>query len=341
MELNNNEKLEKNFFFKNKKGKKYILTNFFEEVNNKNNKNLLPNQIKKYTSTINNGIDELQQEDFLDGFYNKFFYENYTQNKHRHSQSSTKNIISNLPEIKFNKTKSNTRSKFGIKKNINKKYKTNYNINNKNNFLNKTFNKNKLKLDDNYHLADLFSKENKNKSNMSRQSLNYPINIMSNTEDKNFYIKNYNLNTNIYNITEDGKDIERKLINKEKKKYFSGFKTRYKGLIKKSKKYVIDINEYINGKGGNKKTKKNVLNKYKIEKIQTVLNKINKKVKSINQTKKIKDIIEDVKQYQQKEKDVKNKFEKTEEKFNKLIIDSYNIKNRILKKFDTEYTGDV
>ena len=337
MEENDMDKIEKFLFLKNHKINKYILSNYFDEVKNGNKMNVLPNQIQKYITTINKGIDVLQREDFLDGFYNKFFYDNFSQNKHHHSQNNSKKRITNLPDIQFNKTKSRTRPKFGLSSIINKKFKTNYNVKNKkNNFLNKTFNKNKTKLDESNHFADLFSKDKKN--NISRQSLLYPSNIISNTEDKNFFIKNQNLNNRIYNITEEGKDIEAKLFNNDKKKYFSGFKTKYKGLMKKSKKYVIDINEYINGKGGSRNTKKNVLNKYKIKKIQTVLNQINKKIKNINQKEKMKDIIEDVKQYQQKEKDVKNKFRKTDEKFINLIEDSYNIQKRILKKFNTDYS---
>ena len=341
MEENAIEKLEKFFFRRNNHDKKYLLENLFEDVKNKKKNNLLPNQIKKYISTINEGIDVLQQEDFMNGFYNKFFYEYFAPNNHHNSQNNLKNRISNLPEIKFNKTKSNKKPKL-IKKNIiNNKYKTNYNIGVKNNFMNKTFNKNKIKLDDNNQFVDLFIKDKKNKFNMSRQSLLYPVNLMFNTEDKNFYIKNHNLNNSINNITEEGKVIERKIITNEKKKYFSGFKTKYKGLMKKSKKYVIDMNEYINGKGGSKSTKKNILNKYKIKKIQLVLNQINKKIKNINQKEKMKDIIEDVKQYKEKEKDLKNKFEKTDEKFNNLIIDSCNLNKRILKKLNTEYIDDV
>ena len=341
MEENAIEKLEKFFFRRNNHDKKYLLENLFEDVKNKKKNNLLPNQIKKYISTINEGIDVLQQEDFMNGFYNKFFYEYFAPNNHHNSQNNLKNRISNLPEIKFNKTKSNKKPKL-IKKNIiNNKYKTNYNIGVKNNFMNKTFNINKIKLDDNNQFVDLFIKDKKNKFNMSRQSLLYPVNLMFNTEDKNFYIKNHNLNNSINNITEEGKVIERKIIDNEKKKYFSGFKTKYKGLMKKSKKYVIDMNEYINGKGGSKSTKKNILNKYKIKKIQLVLNQINKKIKNINQKEKMKDIIEDVKQYKEKEKDLKNKFEKTDEKFNNLIIDSCNLNKRILKKLNTEYIDDV
>ena len=68
-------------FLKNHKINKYILSNYFDEVKNGNKMNVLPNQIQKYITTINKGIDVLQREDFLDGFYNKFFYDNFSQNK--------------------------------------------------------------------------------------------------------------------------------------------------------------------------------------------------------------------------------------------------------------------
>ena len=335
---NDIEKLEKFFFSRNNHDKKYLLSNLFEDVKNKKKKNLLPNQIKKYTTTINEGIDVLQQDDFMSGFYNKFYYANFAQNTH-HSHNNSKNRISNLPEIKLSKTKSNTKPKFIINNIIKNKYRTNYNINIKNNFLNKTFNKNKFKSDDNNEHVDLYLNDKNNKLIMSRQSFIYP-NLMSITEDKNFYIKEHNLNNRFNNITEEGKNIEKKLINNEKKKYFSGFKTKYKGLMKKSKKYVIDINEFINGNGG-KNAKKNLLNKYKIKRVQLVLNQINKKIKNVNQKEKMKDIIEDVKQFKEKEKYVKNKFEKTDEKFNNLIIDSDNLNKKILKKLDEKYTSNI
>ena len=169
---------------------------------------------------------------------------------------------------------------------------------------------------------------------MRRQSFLYPYGAISNSEEKNFYIKNHNLNQNIYNITEEGKAIEKRLIKNEKKKYFSGFKSRYKGLIKKDKKNLINVNEFINGKGDNKNNlQKNLLNKFKIVKIQNVLNQINRKIKKINQKEKMANIIEDVKQFHLKEKDLKDKFNKTDEKFNNLLLNSDIIRKRILNKY--------
>ena len=316
--------------------KKFLLSNYFEDVKNKNKMNMLPNQIQKYILAINKNIDALNKEDFLDGFYNKFFYEYFSPKNHHYIHSNSKYNIEKLPNIENKQLKAKSKNKYYINNIINKKYKTNYAINNnKNNFLNKTFNINKTKYKNIDNDINLLFKEKKNKYNISRQSFIHPFNVISNTEDKNFYIKNQDLNNSIYNITEEGKVIEKKLFNKEKKKYFPRFKTRYKGLMKKSKKYMIDMNEYINGKGGTKNNiKKNLLNKYKIIKVQTVLNQIKRKIKNINHKEKISDIINDVKQFQRKEKDVREKFEKTDEKFNNLITDSNLIRKRILKKFN-------
>ena len=146
------------------------------------------------------------------------------------------------------------------------------------------------------------------------------MNNFAKTEDKDFYIKDYNLNKSIYNITEEGKIIEKKLINKEKKKYFSGFKNKYNGLMRKNKKVLIDINEYINGKGGKKNNmRNNLINKYKIVKIGSVLKQIDRKIKKINQKEKMKDIIQDIKRFKEKEIIIQDRFRKTDEKFNNLI----------------------
>ena len=80
-----------------------------------------------------------------------------------------------------------------------------------------------------------------------------------------------------------------------KRNIFQGFKSRYKNIMKKDKRNIVNMNEYITGKGGNKNNlQKNLLNKYKIVKIQSVLNQINRKIKKINHKEKMKNIIEDV-----------------------------------------------
>ena len=337
----NNEKFQLNSYYKTKSQRNFLSSDYFEEIINKNKKNFLPNQIQKYINMINRGINTLKKEDFLDGFYNKFFYENFSQEKNENmNRLKNKKESEEFPKIKPENRRAKTKPNYRNDLNeINQKFKTNYNtnVNKRNSFLNKTFNLNKIKTNNKNDVLVL-TNEKDDKYNRSRQSSFFPFGKISVTEEKNFYIKNHNLNDSIYNITEEGKVIEKKLFKKEKKKYFSGFRTKYKSLMKKNKKNIIDINEFINGKGGNKnKTQKNLLNKYKINKIQTVLNQIQRKIKKINHKEKMKDIIEDVKQYQQKEKDLKDKFNKTDEKFNNLIFDSHAITKRILKKFDKDY----
>ena len=325
-------------FYNRHSKNKFILSDYFGEIVNKNKKNLLPNQIKEYLTTINRGVDSLRREELLGGFYNKFLNEYYSQNKNLNiSKIHHKHEIEEFPIIKSINKK--IKFKSNEKNDINKQNKTNYNINvknnnnNNNNFLNKTYNINKIKINENHHILDLGNKK-KNDNYMRRQSFLYPYGAISNSEEKNFYIKNHNLNQNIYNITEEGKAIEKRLIKNEKKKYFSGFKSRYKGLIKKDKKNLINVNEFINGKGDNKNNlQKNLLNKFKIVKIQNVLNQINRKIKKINQKEKMANIIEDVKQFHLKEKDLKDKFNKTDEKFNNLLLNSDIIRKRILNKY--------
>ena len=338
--MNMEDEVEKQIFksyYKNNAERKFLLSNYFEEFINKNKKNSLPKQIQKYITTINKGIDTLQKEDFVDGFYNRFYYENYSKNRNQNNEVQKKEM-GEFPKINSQdkKSKTKTKDKYNIKN------QTNYIINNnisKNNFLNKTFNINQIKEKTNNEINELLKEKRNSKFIVSRQSFLHPLDKISNTDDKNFYIKNHNMNNSIYNITEESKVIEKKLYKKEKKKYFSGFKIRYRSLMKKSKNNIIDINEFINGKGGNKNNlKKNLLNKYKIIKIQNVLNQINRKIKKINHKEKMTDIIKDVKQFKEKEKIIKNKFEKTDEKFNNLIFDSNFIAKKILKKFNTNRT---
>jgi len=341
--MDNEKKRFKSFHNTHTKNK-YILTDYFGEIVNKNKKNLLPNQIQKYLTAIDKGIDSLRREELLDGFYNKFLIEYYNQNKNlNNNKINHKKEIEEFPKIKSLNKKSIIKS--NEKYDINKQNKTNYNINikiknnknsnnNNNNFLNKTFNINQIKLNENHIIMNL-ENDKKNKYRMSRQSFFYPFATISSSEEKNLYIKNHNLNQNINNITEEGKAIEKKLVKNDKKKYFSGFKSRYKNLMKKDKRNIVNMNEYISGKGGNKNNlQKNLLNKYKIVKIQSVLNQINRKIKKINHKEKMKNIIEDVKQFQLKEKDLRDKFNRTDEKFNNLLLDSNIIRKRIIKKFN-------
>ena len=337
MEENNNKK-SFNPRYITKSEKNFLASDYFEEIIDKNKKNFLPNQIEKYINIIDKGINNIKKEEFLNGFYSKFFYDNYPQNRNKNiNKIKNKNEIGEFPKIKLgnriSKTKPN--DKYDMVKQYKTNYDNGYNNNKKSNFLYQTLNLNKIKSNNKKNDTLSLTKEKIDKYNRSRQSFIYPFDKMSNTEDKNFYIKNHDLTDSINNITKEGKVIEKILFKKEKKKYFSGFKTKYKSIMRKNKKNFINMNEFISGKGGGKNNaQKNLLNKYKIIKVQNLLNHINRKIKKINHKEKMKDIIEDVKKYQQKEKDLKDKFNKTDEKFNNLIIDSEIISKRILKKFN-------
>ena len=191
--MDNEKKRFQSFHNKDTKNK-FILTDYFGEIVNKNKKNVLPNQIQKYLIVIDKGIDSLRREELLDGFYNKFLNEYYNQNKNLDSNKiNHKNEIEKFPKIKSLNKKSIIKS--NEKCDINKQNKTNYNINiknnknsnNNNNFLNQTFNINKIQLNENHYIMNLENKK-KNKYSMSRQSFFYPFNIISNSEEKNFYL---------------------------------------------------------------------------------------------------------------------------------------------------------
>ena len=297
---------------------------------------MIENKIKSYIKAINEGINSIQKDDLLNDFYSKFFAEYYSLNEASNEKQNSKKLNTELPPI--NLDKKNFIQKSLIKftnEHINRLSKPIAFIKYQNyNNLNKTFNISKIK--DNKD--DINNIEKINKYNKSRQSISYLLNNFAKTEDKDFYIKDYNLNKSIYNITEEGKIIEKKLINKEKKKYFSVFKNKYNGLMRKNKKVLIDINEYINGKGGKKNNmRNNLINKYKIVKIGSVLKQIDRKIKKINQKEKMKDIIQDIKRFKEKEIIIQDRFRKTDEKFNNLISNSDMIKKRILKKFNNNF----
>lgn len=336
MEDNDAEKKAKARYFSNRShDKKFLLTNYFQDLKNPNKKNMLENTIKSYIKAINEGINSIQKDDLLNDFYSKFFAEYYL-NEAANEKKNSKKHNSELPLINIDKKNSIQKPLIkNTNEHINRlskpiafiKYQNNIN-------LNKTFNISKIK--DNKD--DINNIEKINKYNKSRQSISYLLNNFAKTEDKDFYIKDYNLNKSIYNITEEGKIIEKKLINKEKKKYFSGFKNKYNGLMRKNKKVLIDINEYINGKGGKKNNmRNNLINKYKIVKIGSVLKQIDRKIKKINQKEKMKDIIQDIKRFKEKEIIIQDRFRKTDEKFNNLISNSDMIKKRILKKFNNNF----
>ena len=337
MEDNDAEKKAKARYFSNRShDKKFLLTNYFQDLKNPNKKNMLENTIKSYIKAINEGINSIQKDDLLNDFYSKFFAEYYSLNEASNEKQNSKKLNTELPPI--NLDKKNFIQKSLIKftnEHINRLSKPIAFIKYQNyNNLNKTFNISKIK--DNKD--DINNIEKINKYNKSRQSISYLLNNFAKTEDKDFYIKDYNLNKSIYNITEEGKIIEKKLINKEKKKYFSGFKNKYNGLMRKNKKILIDINEYINGKGGKKNNmRNNLINKYKIVKIGSVLKQIDRKIKKINQKEKMKDIIQDIKRFKEKEIIIQDRFRKTDEKFNNLISNSDMIKKRILKKFNNNF----
>ena len=176
--MDNEKKRFKSFHNTHSKNK-YILTDYFGEIVNKNKKNLLPNQIQKYLTAIDKGIDSLRREELLDGFYNKFLIEYYNQNKNlNNNKINHKKEIEEFPKIKSLNKKSIIKS--NEKYDINKQNKTNYNINikiknnknsnnNNNNFLNKTFNINQIKLNENHIIMNL-ENDKKNKYRMSRQS---------------------------------------------------------------------------------------------------------------------------------------------------------------------------
>ena len=337
MEDNDAEKKAKARYFSNRsQDKKFLLTNYFQDLKNPNKKNMIENKIKSYIKAINEGINSIQKDDLLNDFYSKFFAEYYSLNEASNEKQNSKKLNTELPPI--NLDKKNFIQKSLIKftnEHINRLSKPIAFIKYQNyNNLNKTFNISKIK--DNKD--DINNIEKINKYNKSRQSISYLLNNFAKTEDKDFYIKDYNLNKSIYNITEEGKIIEKKLINKEKKKYFSGFKNKYNGLMRKNKKILIDINEYINGKGGKKNNmRNNLINKYKIVKIGSVLKQIDRKIKKINQKEKMKDIIQDIKRFKEKEIIIQDRFRKTDEKFNNLISNSDMIKKRILKKFNNNF----
>ena len=144
-------------------------------------------------------------------------------------------------------------------------------------------------------------------------------------ENKNKYITNY-----INNISEKTDLLEKKLIKQEKNKYIR-FKTKYNRLFNEYSKVKLDTDQYIDPDKDKKyKFKLNDSSGETMGNVQKVMRQISNKIKNLHQNKpSMNDIINEVEQFKYKEKRLRDRLQKSHEKFDYLIKDSNMIQKRI------------
>ena len=145
--------------------------------------------------------------------------------------------------------------------------------------------------------------------------------------------KNKYLIKNINNISEETDSLEKKLIKKEKMKYF-GFKSKYNRLFNESKRVQEDINQYLYPQR-DKRFKFNLnytndgLNEGR-RNITHLMKTISKSVKNKEKNKlSVSEIKKEVELFKNREKRLRERIKKSHEKFYYLITDSNSIQKRI------------
>ena len=132
-------------------------------------------------------------------------------------------------------------------------------------------------------------------------------------ENKNKYIRNY-----INNISEKTEFLEQQLKKQENKQYI-GFKSKYNRLFNEYKKVQIDLEQYID-------PKRDVKYKFNLYENTGRPNKL----KNIRTNKpSITDIIDEVEHFKLREKLLRDRIQKSHQKFDYLINDSSIIQKRI------------
>lgn len=306
----------------------FLISNYFEEPKEK--KNWFVNQLQNYVKTIKQNVYNMTKE------------EKYDRLKRRaHFLSISNNKINQFPNIK------NPSHKFLPIPKEKKVYLKKYNSNNK---MNKLLSNNSDDFSKNN--SYIFNSDNSPKSNKienktigsllikeyskSQKRHKYPFYLCSNNlpeiqgiENKNQYIKN-----NLTNISTETEIIEKKLIRQEKKKYIK-FKTKYNKLYNEHKKMQIDLEQYVDPKRDRKykfdlSQNSGDTNETHIVNLKLAMRQISNKLKNRHHNKpSLSDIIDEVENFKLREKMLRDRIEKSHEKFNYLINDSSIIQKRI------------
>ena len=298
----------------------FLLSNYLKE--SKPQKNWFANKFNQCLSSIRNDVDFITKERRLENLKKKY---------KGNSFSNKKNTI--LIDInKFNHRFNSKGNKYYLKK-INSK-KMIKNLDNIEENENNISNINNIEHD--HEKNNSFFSKNKsvdpyiNTPNENQKLLNLKIDLntlpnITQVENKNKYITNY-----INNISEKTDLLEKKLIKQEKNKYIR-FKTKYNRLFNEYSKVKLDTDQYIDPDKDKKyKFKLNDSNGETMGNVQKVMRQISNKIKNLHQNKpSMNDIINEVEQFKCKEKRLRDRLQRSHEKFDYLIKDSNMIQKRI------------
>ena len=314
MKIRNN-KLDKTYGYNSFK-KLFLLSNNFKEP--KVQKDWFIDKYKDYISTIKTNVDNFLREENFSNFKKDFHMNSISHKKNSSPETklSQKNLITNG-------------NSFNLRKFISNKKLNNLNNSDvkKNSTFTNMFNhykNNSLNMNKSIDRSTIKKYSNKNKYILDLDSL---PNIQG-IENKNKY-----LIKNINNISEETDSLEKKLIKKEKMKYF-GFKSKYNRLFNESKRVQEDINQYLYPQR-DKRFKFNLnytndgLNEGE-RNITHLMKTISKSVKNKEKNKlSVSEIKKEVELFKNREKRLRERIKKSHEKFYYLITDSNSIQKRI------------
>ena len=314
MKIRNN-KLDKTYGYNSFK-KLFLLSNNFKEP--KVQKDWFIDKYKDYISTIKTNVDNFLREENFSNFKKDFHMNSISHKKNSSPETklSQKNLITNG-------------NSFNLRKFISNKKLNNLNNSDvkKNSTFTNMFNhykNNSLNMNKSIDRSTIKKYSNKNKYILDLDSL---PNIQG-IENKNKY-----LIKNINNISEETDSLEKKLIKKEKMKYF-GFKSKYNRLFNESKRVQEDINQYLYPQR-DKRFKFNLnytndgLNEGE-RNITHLMKTISKSVKNKEKNKlSVSEIKKEVELFKNREKRLRERIKKSHAKFYYLITDSNSIQKRI------------
>ena len=299
----------------------FLLSNYLKEP--KAQKNWFVNKFNQCLSSIRNDVEYITKEQRIEHLKKKLKINSFPNKKN--------NIY--LDMKKFNQRFNSRGNKYYLKKSSSKGLSKNLEDIEENS----NDNSNIKNLEHEYENSK--SSINRNKSvdlntiikfneNDNQLNFKFDLNTLPNIrqgENKNKYITN-----NIRNISEETDLLEKRLIKQEKKKYIR-FKTKYNRLFNEYTKIKLDTDKFIDPDKDKKyKFNLNNSNGENMGNIKNVMRQISNKLKNLHQNKpSINDIINEVEQFKFKEKRLRDRLQKSHDKFDYLIKDSNMIQKRI------------
>lgn len=312
----------------------FLISKYLEEPKEK--KDWFRNQFQSYIKTIKHNVENMTKEEKYDRLKKKIHLNSFSHNKIGYFPKIKKSSIYHLQPAKdkklyLRKYNSNQKINNSLTNNNNKSNeisKNNSSIFNSENNHDKSINKS---LDTDFYKENAKSQKidkKRSKNFLGIKNLKTLPNIKG-MENKNKYIRNY-----INNISEKTEFLEQQLKKQENKQYI-GFKSKYNRLFNEYKKVQIDLEQYIDPK----RDVKYKFNLYEntgrpgdtnMGNLKKLMKQISNKLKNIRTNKpSITDIIDEVEHFKLREKLLRDRIQKSHQKFDYLINDSSIIQKRI------------